>query len=128
MKQTDSREPTHPDPTETSTRTVEESSTATIEDPTSAGAKEGDNEVSGRSVELRGTRRTGELSTRRQAANVKGKVRLPRPRRNGNAGYVQQLLTTSLPLIVADSAVVVVSIVFSPRSGWDRLAAFSAST
>ena len=121
MKHPKSSEPTRPDPTDPAKRTGDTSSVATIEGPASAVEREVGDDASGTSVELRGTRRSGELSTRRQSANVKGKIRLPRPRSNGNVGYVQQLLISSLPLIVADTAVLVVSTLAATLMGFQWL-------
>jgi len=60
------------------------------------------------SVELRGTR-PGHLATPRYASNVKGNLQLPKPRRDGQGSYLQQLFVTSTPLMVADLAVLVLA-------------------
>ena len=52
-------------------------------------------------VELRGTRRS-QLAMPKHRDSVKGKLQLPKPRKDGKSAYLRQLILTSAPLMAAD--------------------------
>ena len=59
-------------------------------------------------VELRGTRRS-QLAMPKHQASFKGKLQLPKPRKDGRTAYLRQLVLTSAPLMLADLAVLAFS-------------------
>jgi Undecaprenyl-phosphate galactose phosphotransferase WbaP len=63
------------------------------------------------SVVLRGTRRGQGVSPRTQQG-IRGRVRLPEPRKDGARVYLKQLVLTTLPLMAADLLVLCVSVAF----------------
>ncbi len=68
------------------------------------------------SVVLRGTRRGQGVSPRTQQG-IRGRVRLPEPRKDGARAYLKQLVLTTLPLMAADLLVLCVSIGFCALIG-----------
>jgi Undecaprenyl-phosphate galactose phosphotransferase WbaP len=63
------------------------------------------------SVMLRGTRRSQGMNPRTKQG-IRGKVRLPEPRKDGAHVYLKQLALTTLPLMAADFLVLLISVTF----------------
>ncbi len=68
----------------------------------SHGTSVSDNE---RSIQLRGSG-IGKIVRTSYPDRIRGSIRIPEPRANGNRGYIGQLLRTCLPLAIVDIAVV----------------------
>jgi len=69
-----------------------------------------------------------QLSYSSQQSNVTGSLRLPKPRLNGNGPYLRQLISTSMPLMGADLAVLVLATCTANLLGFNWLNAADATS